>query len=248
MDIYCKTCDSHVDVGSVEGAQNLQCPNCNALLQVVEHQSKENAVYKNLDSDGNGILLDGANLGKSLTKTLLVLLLACFVACGAIAIFAILGVMTGEVAFKIVLSTLSLGAYSLISLCCMTLVTQRRFSLFGWIGIAASVSGALFALLTNWEIVTGWELLLKGRYCFLVVAIAFGHASLLLLIETKNEIVRAIRNATLVVIALVAIVFVGAPFAPESLVIANQIILVLCVLDVLGTICTPLLHQITRDA
>ena len=41
---------------------------------------------------------------------------------------------------------------------------------------------------------------------------------------------------------------VGAPFVPESLVIADEIILILCVLDVLGTISTPLLHQITRDA
>ena len=130
----------------------------------------------------------------------------------------------------------------------MTLITQRRFSLFGWMGIAASFSGAAFALLTNWEIVTGWGVLLTGRYCFLVVALAFGHASLLLLIETKNQVVGVVRGATLAVIAAVAIIFVAAPFVPESLVIANQIILVLCVLDVLGTICTPLLHVITRDA
>ena len=144
MNIYCTACDSHLDIGFVKGPQSLQCPNCNSLLQVVEDQSKSNTASR-MGSDGNGILLDRANLGTSFTKTLLVLLLACFVACGAIALFAILGVMTGEVAFKIVLSTRSLGAYSLISLCCMTLVTQRRFSLFGWIGIAASVSGAVFA-------------------------------------------------------------------------------------------------------
>ena len=248
MNIYCKKCDSHVDVGSVEGTQSLPCPKCNTSHPPVEHQSQSNSKHQNLDGGRNAIRLDGENLGGSLIRTILLLLLSCFVACGAIAIFAILGVMTGELALKIALSTVSLGTYSLISLCCMALITQRRFSLVGWMGIAASLSGAAFALLTNWEIVTGWELLLKGRYCFLVVAIAFGHASLLLLIKTKNQVVGAVRNATLVVIAAVAIIFVSAPFVPESLVIANQIILVLCVLDVLGTICTPLLHVITRDA
>ena len=248
MNIYCKKCDSRVDVGSIAGTESLQCPNCNTSLPTVEHKSQSNTEHKNLDSGRNAILLDVEDLGLSLTKTILLLVLTCFVACGAIAIFAISGVMTGELAFKVGLSTVSLGAYSLISLCCMTLITQRRFSLFGWMGIAASLSGAAFALLTNWEIVTGWELLLKGRYCFLVVAIAFGHASLLLLIETKNEVVGVVRSATLAVIAVVAVIFVAAPFVPGSLVSANQIILVLCVLDVLGTICTPLLHVITRDA
>ena len=246
MNTYCTACDSHIEF--IDTAKGFKCPNCNALLKVAEHKSKPHTVNQDWDSGASGIVLDGANLGRSLTHSFLALLIACFVAGAAIAIVTILGFITGQVGFKVALSIVSLGAYTLISLCCLTLVTQQRFPLFGWMGTVACVVGAVFALLTNWEIVTGWELLLKGRYCFFVVAIAFGHASLLLLIETKNEIVRAIRNATLGVIALVAVIFVGAPFVPESLVLADEIILILCVLDLLGTISTPLLHQITRDA
>lgn len=97
------------------------------------------------------------------------------------------------------------------------LADQRHFRTFGGLGIAASIAGALFAILTNWEIVTGWEILIKGRFTFLIVALAFGHAALLLMINTTSSVVRSLRIATLGIIALVAVLLLVITLNPESI-------------------------------
>ncbi len=116
------------------------------------------------------------------------------------------------------------------------------------IGITVSIAGALFAILTNWEIVTGWEILIKGRFFFLILALALGHAALLLMINTSNRMVRGIRIVTLGIIACVAVILLSITLNPKSVAYTWTILGVLGVLDVLGTIATPIVHLATREA
>jgi len=109
-----------------------------------------------------------------------------------------------------------------------------------------AIVGAMFAILTNWEIVTGWEMLIKGRFLFLILAVAFAHAALLLRIETTSVVVRSVRHVTLGIIALTAALLLSITMAPTVVGAAWMALGILAVLDVLGTIGLPILHQITR--
>lgn len=184
--------------------------------------------------------------GRECRRVFLYCLLACFIVGAATAIFALLSFDFGEIQAKILLTTLSLGAFSLTGLCCAVLADQHQYIVFGGIGIAISIAGAVFAILTNWGVVTGWEILIKGRFFFLTVAVAFGHAALLLMINTTNNLVRSSRIATLVIIALVAGMLLAFTVFPDSIVYAWTILGILAVLDALGTIATPVLHLATR--
>ena len=65
--------------------------------------------------------------------------------------------------------------------------------MFGGFAIAISIVGAAFAILTNWGIVVGWGVVIQGRFSLFIVVVAFGHAALLLMINTKNSLVRSSR-------------------------------------------------------
>ena len=97
----------------------------------------------------------GPKWGRGYRRVFLFSLLACFVVGATTAICALLSFELGEIQVKILLTTLSLGAYSLTGLCCAVLADKRQFRVFGGLGIAASIAGALFAILANWKIVTG---------------------------------------------------------------------------------------------
>lgn len=195
--------------------------------------------------------LTGPTWYRELQRVFLFGLLACFVVGAATAIFALLSFELSGIQVQILLTTVALGAYSLAGLCCAGLASQGQFRLFGGLGVAASIGGALFAILTNWEFIAGWEILLKGRFSFFVIALALSHAALLLMIKTTNVAVRFVRAATLGIIALFAALLLSIALVPKFNtmipdVVSLPILSIVGVLDVLGTIATPILHLATR--
>jgi hypothetical protein len=253
MKFYCAFCGSGIEWADAPPKARVTCPDCQAEFAVPEiknpaariasgipaSQSKESAV---------DLPNPAATWGRQFRRVFLYGLLGCFVVGATTAIVALLSLELGEFQAKILLTTLSLGAYSLTGVCCAILADQRRYSIFAGLGIAASIVGALFAILTNWQFVTGLEILLKGRFSLLVIAISFGHAALLLLLQTTDPVVRTLRMVTLGIIALVALLLLGITLNPISLNYAWSILGVFGVLDVLGTLATPILHMATRGS
>jgi len=165
----------------------------------------------------------------------------------AIGIFSVLTGSVGAFQGKVLLTTISLGVYSLTGLCCSTILDRPNLSTFAALGIGASILGGAFAAMTNWEILTGWEIVLKGRLSLLIIAISAAHISLLMRIKVIHTSVRIARGCTIGSIAIVALLLLGIIAAPESVLASCQVVAVFGILDVLGTIGTPILQATVRS-
>lgn len=246
MKFFCNYCGSAIQDDSVSVGQQVTCPTCHAVLQVPGVQLRQ-PQEPTVASDSKSVAAAPNNkLVRRVRQTCAFSLLFCFLVGATTAIASLLTSSVGEIQAKIMLTTVSLGAYCLTGLACAGLIDRGRLSWFGGLGIAASVVGGLFAVLTNWEFVTGWELLLKGRLSLLVIAIAFGHAALLLSINTSEALVKVARALTLSQIVMVALLLLLIIFAPGVIQVAWVWLAIASVLNVLGTVSTPILHFATR--
>ena len=173
----------------------------------------------------------------------------------SLSISALLGIiifLIGEFGYtqtRILLTTLTIGVFSLTGLCCATLLDRKRFSAFAIIGMIISVLGFLFITSLIWEIIDWDSSSIISRTVIIVIILAFSvaHASLLLLIKSDKTIVNVSLSTTLLFLSLVAlelIVLVINEFGNVEN-IWWRILGVFAILDVLGTIVTPILLKVT---
>jgi hypothetical protein len=166
------------------------------------------------------------------------------------ALFAIFVVVTGAYSVlsgRIMLTTLSVGFYSLTSLCCVPHLQADSYKRrIAYAGICASAIGLLFACLTNWIGYGEWAFaisILQFRFFFVILAIALAQICLLLLITPRNNTVKFAQSATICCAAAnAALILLNTCFPAVILAQFVVPILVLSILDALGTIVTPMLH------
>ncbi|MCA6501478.1 MAG: hypothetical protein IM585_10790 [Pseudanabaena sp. M135S2SP2A07QC] len=136
------------------------------------------------------------------------------------------------------------------ALCCSLVLDRPNLNVFGKIGVGISIIGGVFAILSNFFInsLDGFASVVMWRYIFLIIAISLAHISLLMKIVTNNLFVRFARGLTISSIALVALGFLsivlpsGFGFAmPES------VFTISIILDVLGTLATPILNKAVKS-
>ena len=247
MKFHCTYCGHGIEAGGHALGALVLCPACTAEVPVpsppgnLQFLQVPSSVMNSCHSQARPAW------GRELQRVFLYSLLVCLAIGAGAAILALSWIGFGEIQVKIILTTLSLGVYSLTGLCCAAVADQRQLRAFGGLGIGVSVVGGMFAVLTNWEIITGWELLLKGRFCFLILGLAFAHASLLLRVPTTNSAVLSVRNVTLGIIALLAVLLLSVTINPKVVLAFWALLGTLGVLDLLGTVATPILHVTTRD-
>ncbi len=173
----------------------------------------------------------------------------------SLSISALLGIIIllvgdfGKIQFKTLLTTLTIGGFSLTGLCCATLLEKKRFSAFSIIGIILSVWGFLFITSLIWEIIAwdAFDNIWKIMIASIILAVSTAHASLLLLIKSDKKIVNVSLAITLLFISLVAlelIIFVFNEFINNEE-IWWRTLGAFAILDVLGTIVTPILLKVT---
>ncbi|MEM8714711.1 MAG: hypothetical protein AAGE92_02885 [Cyanobacteria bacterium P01_G01_bin.4] len=252
MKFHCTYCGHGIETADNSIGHSITCPSCNAELQVPPPPKASSSFPTQPSPASSDISAPTPTWGRRYRRGLLVSAIACIMG-GAVALaIALLEEVPGDNTLKIALTVVSLGIYSLTALCCASLAEKRSarvFKLLSSLGIAASVVGAVFAILTNWEFITGWEILLKGRISFLIIALAFSHASLLLRLESRNDIVRIVRGFTIAVNALVAASLISiALHAADVATVWWFIAIYGSIFAVLGTIAVPLLHLATRKA
>ena len=171
----------------------------------------------------------------------------------SLSISALLGIIIflvgnfGEIQVRILLTTLTIGGFSLTGLCCATLLEKKRFSAFAIFGMIASIFGFLFITFIIW---TGWgssNSVWKVMIITIILAFSTAHASLLLLVKSDKTIVNVSLATTLLFLSLVAlelIILVLGEFRHiDSM--WYRILGVFAILDVLGTIVTPILIKVT---
>ena len=172
------------------------------------------------------------------------------------AIIGIFSVLTGsfdKFLGMILLTTFSLGVYSLTGLCCAPMLNRPELRALGICGIAASILGGGFVILTNLLLfyltdnVEDGLFILMGRFLFLIIAIAIAHISLLMIIKTNHSLVIIARWCTIAAISVVALLLLASTLHLNIMQESWRLFLISGILNVAGTIATPILHLITKD-
>jgi len=173
----------------------------------------------------------------------------------SLSISALLGIIIflvgnfGEIQVRILLTTLTIGGFSLTGLCCATLLEKKRFSAFAIFGMIVSIFGFLFITSLIWEIIDwdSFDNIWKVMIITIILAFSTAHASLLLLVKSDKTIVNVSLATTLLFLSLVALELIILVLG-EFRHIDNmwyRVLGVFAILDVLGTIVTPILLKVT---
>ena len=178
-------------------------------------------------------------------KTFLLTMIISLSISALIGIFVFLFGDFGETEARLLLTTLTIGGYSLTGLCCSVLYEKRKFTSLALSGIIISIIGFLFTVLVIWEAIDlddSW----KALIIFIVLAASTAHSCVLLFIKSEKSLVNGALSATLIFISIVAIMFI--------ILVLNEfddvgefyfrLLGVFAILDVLGTIVTPILNKV----
>ena len=134
------------------------------------------------------------------------LVIALFVS-ALIGIFIFLVGNFGETEFRLLLTTLTVGGYSLTGLCSATNQKRSELKFFSTIGMLISVIGFVVTLGAIWEIID-FNNIWKTMVVFIILSVAIAHISLLLLVSPKSENVRYSLIATIVFVSTVALMLI----------------------------------------
>lgn len=178
-------------------------------------------------------------------KAFLWMLIASLSISALIAIIIFLGGDTGGTQGRVLMTTLAVGFYSLLGLCCTSLYDRGRYIPVVALGLLAAIAGFVYSVVLIWSdtiVGTNWRVL----FTLLVISVAFAHASLLLLIDLTKNLAQLARALTLGFITVVAGLLIFKIFGGDDggTDVLWRAIGVFAVLDALGTIVTPLLRKI----
>lgn len=246
MKFHCTYCGHKNETRNEQPGQLMTCLSCRADILVPPRQITKSK----LNSDKPE---PRPQQGFIYRRIFLISLIACLVFGALTAIYSLMTSSFSTSQATILLTTVSLGTYSMTGLCCATLIGHPQHNEFGRIGIAVSVISGFWAFVNNLAIlahqeIDAWAEVLQVRFSFLIVAVAFAHCSLLLRINTTNTTVVNVRYVTLGIIAMFSMVLLSYIMAPENFPVSWKLISVLSVLNVLGTIATPLTHAATKGS
>lgn len=172
-----------------------------------------------------------------------------------VGIIALLGGDFGETQGKILLTTVLFGAFSITALCHLA-IADRAMRIVGVSGLLASGVALMTGLVLIWRDWDdpGLEVWFKVFAAAGILAVSFAHANLLLLLAGRRR--AAIRwglAATLVAIAVVAVMLVlpvvteGDIPGEDAADVYWRVFGVIAILDVLGTVVVPVLALFLRD-
>ena len=169
----------------------------------------------------------------------------------ALSVSALIGIFIfligdfGETEFRLLLTTLTIGGYSLTGLCSATNQKKPDLKSFSLVGMLISIIGFVITLGAIWEIID-FNDIWKTMVVFIILSVAIAHISLLLLISPKTESVRYSLIATVVFVSIVALMLIKSTMTEfEESEFYFRLLGVFSILDVLGTITTPILNKIT---
>ncbi len=171
----------------------------------------------------------------------------------SLSISALIGIIVflfgdfGDTEFKLLMTTLTIGSYSLTGLCCSVLYEKRKFIPLSLFGMAVSIIGFLFTVLVIWETIDiENDFTWKALIIFIVLAGSTAHSCLLLLIKPEKSLVKGALSATLIFISIVALMIVILVLDKTGNIgeFYFRLLGVFAILDVLGTIVTPILNKV----
>jgi hypothetical protein len=182
----------------------------------------------------------------NLKKVFLYLLIGSLSLSALVAIFIFIVGSFNDIDFKILLTTLTIGGYSLTGLCDSVLYANKKYFPIVFLGAFVSILGPLSTFVAIWGNSTS-ETLGNAVAIFAVLAISIAHISLLMLLAPEKHAVKVSLGATIIFIALVALMIIYLVLAQDSVLLGSSYFRwlgVFAVLDALGTIITPILKKV----
>jgi hypothetical protein len=172
---------------------------------------------------------------------------------GLLGIAALLLGSFGEVQLRILLTTVLVGAYSVLCLGAL-IVLGTRFAPVGIAGVTASSVALAQGLALTWVVDldggAAVEFLARGFGVFAILGVVLAHAALLLHPTRGQAAPGTLLRLTLGALSGVAALSCAAVLAPDVVDggLFWRLLGVLAILDVVGTISTPLLAASARTA
>jgi|TARA_Y100000034_G_scaffold52863_1_gene64956 hypothetical protein len=151
----------------------------------------------------------------------------------------------GEIEARILFTTLTIGGFSLTALCSSTLYEKHRYVPFSATGMIVAVVGFFITTLAIWEILD-FEDIWKVIIISIILSVSIAHSSLLLLIKSRKTIVNVLLMLTLLFISIVALMLIIFVLGFDmDFEFYYRLLGVFAILDVLGTIVTPIALKVT---
>jgi hypothetical protein len=152
--------------------------------------------------------------------------------------------------YKLLFTTLAIGGYSLTGMCCSVFYEKNRSAgavKIAQLGMALSILGFIYTVLVIWSLFNfdnfdnSWKILAT----FIILSISLAHICLLLLIASLKGFVVISVLATIISISIVALLLIWPIWVgSEPDLFYFRIVGVFAILDVLGTIVTPILNKV----
>ena len=167
----------------------------------------------------------------------------------ALSISALIGIIIflfsdfGEIEIQLLLTTLSIGGYSLTGLCSSIIYNREDLKAFSIYGMLISIVGFITTILGIWEILDFGNLW-KIIAIFIILSVGTAHASLIMLIKTNIEKVKLLMTVTISFISVICLMLIYSTINEFSETeFYYRMLGVIGILIVLGTIVTPILNK-----
>lgn len=172
-------------------------------------------------------------------KYLIYGLITSLVIAGLLGIGALLSGKFDELQLRILFTTLAFTVYSIIGLCCNSIV-EGKYSVIGKIGLGFTFIGLLYAVITTWATPKSGEFL-QFRFSLLVIALCFAHCSLMLLVKTYNSAISVVRTTSISASVMAALITVAMISSMDANAGAFKSLGVVSIVGVIATIIAPIL-------
>jgi len=183
-----------------------------------------------------------------LTRLGLIALVSSLIISGIIAIIIFLIGDFGETQGKTLATTVSLAGLSILSLPSLWHLERAQYKLPGRIGLLSSFLSFIMLEILIWGDPDG-DAFFKPMITLYIITFATNHALLMLLIRTLHNVVLVCKNTTILVICILGAAIIAAVWLevdPPDFIL--RLFGALVVLNVVGTIITPILARILRSS
>ncbi len=177
-------------------------------------------------------------------RTLLLAFILSLAGCGLCGIYVLIIGDFGDFEARVLATTASIGAASILGLAAAIPHEQRRWHPVGLLGLIAVTAALMLALILIWRVVDESERMGKTLGIACTFAVAFPHVGLLGLarLHRRFDWVRALTVATIVLLSIQICYMILAEDGGEGL---FRLLGVLAIITVCGTIAVPVLHRVS---
>ncbi len=152
----------------------------------------------------------------------------------------------GSFEVRVLMTTLTVTATSILGLACGACLEAGRGRILPIIGIALSILSALLVMFVIWDVLDDSEAFVKSVVTVSVIAVASSHLSLLSIARLDKRFTWAWHTAFVCVWLLAAILLYILWFEPQSESdLVSRIIGVLSILIAALTVVTPVFHKLS---